>query len=389
MLSLKKLKPDPIFGFINMFNNDLRCQKLNLTIGEYHLNNKLYKFEVVNKAESKLNNIEHSYLPIDGNSDFLKAHSKIVFPKRKNFDQLLKYQTLSGTGANNLSGHIMKLLGISDIYIPNMTWGNHYNVFEQLNISTYNQVYRDNKNILKLCEDNDLIHTIEKSKPNSCFVFQSCGHNPSGLDYNTTSLVKIAESLKQNNNYVVIDNAYQGLCSGNYITDANMITIFDNFNIPLLVASSCAKNLGLYGERIGSLICSLPYNQEQLDILDSHIKKIIRTQYTNPPLYGSLVAQIVYSDFINDWKHECMYLVNILKKNRRCLYESLKSKGIIWDDILLTNGLFYMPPLYKDQIINLREKYAIYTLENGRINIAKLDEKKIEYLTDSISEMLK
>ena len=328
---LPKIPSDPILGIVSKFKADPNPKKLNLSIGEYVLKGKLYKFNCVKKAEQDIaKELEHRYLPIEGNSEFLKEHAKIIFPEKEDHSELLKYQSLSGTGALNLSGSILKILGFNSIYLPNLTWANHNNIYSSYGLNIKNYKYLEKENKIKKLEVSvahpmdDLIKKIVESCNKSCFLFQANGNNPTGLNYTKEMINEIIPYLKKYNKTVIIDNAYQGLSSYSYKKDVEFITELDNHKVPMIIASSCAKNLGLYGQRVGSLICSLYSNDEFIINLDSNIKKIIRGTYSSPPKYGSLIAEKVFKKYKKEWEEECKELVLNLGETRELLYEVLK-----------------------------------------------------------------
>jgi len=57
----------------------------------------------------------------------------------------------------------------------------------------------------------------------------------------------------------------------------------------MLVSQSYAKNMGLYGERIGALHF-VAANSETKDKIISQVKDLVRASYSNPPLHGARLA---------------------------------------------------------------------------------------------------
>jgi len=388
-LRLSKVPSDPILGIVSKFKADKNPKKINLSIGEYLLNGELYKFNCVAKAE-KLVNLNHRYLPIEGNNAFLEEHSKIILPERNSTKDLLKYQTISGTGALNLSGVILKKLGFTKIFLPNLTWPNHMNIYSAcgFEIDSYDYLKLEENKEPLLSNLDDLKDKIVKSEKNTCFLFQANGNNPTGLNYTDSMIKELVPILKEHNKLVIVDNAYQGLSSKCYKEDVKLISELDFMRVPMMIASSCAKNLGLYGQRLGSLICALYEEDEEiLDNLNSNIKKMIREIYSSPPKYGSQIAQIVFSTFKTEWKKECKELVNNLEISRKLLYEELKKENIIWNNLLQSEGLFYLSPLKEEEIEELAKKHSIYILKNGRINIAGLNHSDIPYFAECLKDI--
>ena len=368
---------DKIFSLVNEYKDDNRDYKINLTIGVLVEDNKLFKFNVVKEEEDKCKT--HGYLSISGNSNFTKLHYELVTGNK--YKDVLVYQTLSGTGAISLAAKVLSILEYKAIYIPSSTWTNHNNIFKCNNFDIKYYDY-----ITKPRLDNDkLLQSLSKIN-NSLVLFQSCCHNPTGVDVENETWDKIVDLMKQNNNIVIIDNAYQGLVSGNLNEDNYSIKKFLSQKIPSFICSSHSKNFGLYGQRIGGLIINIDNKK-----LNNYVKKIIRSEYSTPPYYGSYIVENILSndDKYNLWTKEVYEQVNKLKKVRVHLYSKLRQKGILWCDIMNTNGLFYQANLTVEQIKKLKTEYGIYMLENGRINLAALNIDNIPYFVNSVKKILK
>jgi aspartate aminotransferase len=94
----------------------------------------------------------------------------------------------------------------------------------------------------------------------------------------------------------------QGFASGDCDRDAGAIRIFLADGHRLGLSQSYAKNMGLYGQRVGcfSIVCD---NRTEAANVESQMKAIARPMYSNPPLHGALlVAQILHDpDLKQKW----------------------------------------------------------------------------------------
>ena len=354
-IKLDNIKLDNIVEVSNKCKKDTNPNKINLLVGQL-IN---YKFNCI-KNTKNLQNISYKYLHSSGCPKFIEKSRKFIFNSDNDF---LGYQTLSGTGALWLSSQILKLLNINNIYLPALSWPNHFKIFE--NYKTYNYL-----NGINTFPNSDYFLNLEPS----VFLFHSCCHNPSGIDYTKTQWDNICDYIDVGNHIVIFDNAYQGLASGNPEEDNYAIKLFADRNIPMMVCTSNSKNLGLYNQRLGSLFTNL-----KVENLDDHILQIIRKTYSNPPAYGTYIMNNVDYD---EWKTDCLKIVEILNNKKKKLDELLYHN---WPGLINTKGLFYMVPLSKNQIELLRDKYSIYLLDNGRMNIAGLEDDKMEYFANIIN----
>ena len=361
---LLPLKPDPILGIVSKINNDIRKNIINLTVGElyFYENNqkKLFDYNfIMNKLGKKpteyLSN-SSKYLPITGCTEFINLSEKFIFGNNRNRSGL---QTLSGTGSLTVGNQLLSMIN-TDIYIPHNSWPNHFNIFS-------------NHKIYKTISDLDNI------PDNSTVLFHTCCNNPTGIDYTDEEWEHIIYIMRNKNHLAFFDSAYLGLSSGSVKEDVKYIRTFENNNIPLIVSTSYAKNFGLYGQRIGSLFFNLQ-NKSYEEIYLQYLKRFIRTTYSNPPRAGAEMASFLMSNeiLLVKWND----LINTVLNQQKYIRNKL-SKELGWD-VLDKKGLFFISPLNIDEIIELREKYAIYLLENGRINISGLNIDNIDRFVECV-----
>jgi len=67
------------------------------------------------------------------------------------------------------------------------------------------------------------------------------------------------------------------------------LRIFEEAGLNFMVSQSYAKNLGLYGERIGALHLVVS-NQDVAEKVLSQVKLVIRAMYSSPPLHGAVIV---------------------------------------------------------------------------------------------------
>ena len=76
--------------------------------------------------------------------------------------------------------------------------------------------------------------------------------------------------------------------------------------------------------------------------------------------------------------------------SRRLLVATLKAKGIERDFSFIKRqrGMFSFSGLRPEQVNALRDKYSIYIVEGGRINVAGLTEANMDYFCESVASVL-
>jgi hypothetical protein len=87
----------------------------------------------------------------------------------------------------------------------------------------------------------------------------------------------------------------QGFASGDCDHDAQSIRAFLADGHKVGVSQSYAKNMGLYGQRVGclSIVCD---NARDASAVESQLKAIARPLYSNPPLHGALLVTKILQD---------------------------------------------------------------------------------------------
>src|SRR5690606_5521681 len=90
-----------------------------------------------------------------------------------------------------------------------------------------------------------------------------------------------------------LDMAYQGFADG-IEPDAVAVRAFSASGLQFFVSSSFSKSFSLYGERVGALSIVTASKEEAGRVL-SQIKRVIRTNYSTPPIHGGAIVAAVLS----------------------------------------------------------------------------------------------
>jgi len=292
-------------------------------------------------------------------------------------------QSLSGTGALRLSGEFIKYNGNNkEIWVSNPTWGIHHKIFEHSSLNVKEYRYYDDKT--KGLDLKGLLEDLDKASEGATIVLHACAHNPTGVDPTFEQWKEIASLVQKKKLFVLFDIAYQGYASGDLDNDAKAIRHFVSLGLEMIVCQSYAKNIGLYGERIGSIsiVCS---SQKAAENALSRLCLVIRTNYSNPPKHGAYLVSTVLSDekLFQEWKEELKKMSGRIIELRKTLYHLLtnvlKTPGD-WSHIVNQIGMFSYTGLTPNQVNELRQKYHIYMLSSGRISMCGLNSKILKLL---------
>ncbi|KAL3239628.1 aspartate transaminase AAT1 [Nakaseomyces bracarensis] len=404
--------PDGVLGLVENYNMDENPNKINLTVGVYKdVWVQVTTFPSVAQAQKIIDmdgqmNTDLSYLPISGCEDFKKHTIDFLYrdgcphdgPALIDEGRISFVQTLSGTGALAVTAKLISSFISTKIWIPKPSWPNHTNIFKKngfTDIYNYSYYSEGQLTIDKwLQELRDIVSKDKSGIPNT-IVLHACCHNPTGLDPTRKQWEQIIDVIHELKMVPIIDMAYQGLESGNLIDDAYLLRLcldksrYRTWPNGLYLCQSFAKNMGLYGERVGSLSIVTPDSIPKIkEILESQLKQIIRSMYSSPPGYGSRVAKLVLSNdkLKYQWYDDVRAMVARLKSVRTMISERLG-----WEDIInfeQQHGMFYYTNLNPGQVKILRDDFSVYLTNDGRMSLSGVNKSNVDYLCNSIKATL-
>ena len=381
--------PDPILGLNAAFKADPRSNKVNLSIGAYKTDDlQPLVLAAVKKAEQQIltEGMDKEYLSQDGNPEYVKHSIRLVFDAEQ--DNIFGAQAPGGTAGVRLAGEFLAQIGSQVIYIPDPTWANHNQVFARAGLQVESYPYYDAEH--REFTKSRMVEAIKSIPSGSPILLHACCHNPTGLDPTPADWKEISAAIKTQGLLPVFDFAYQGFGQG-ITEDAMAVRHFLAEGHQMLVANSYSKNFGLYGERIGGFYV-VTSNAETAERVKSQVMQIIRANYSNPPLHGSrIIATVLASDtFRQEWEAELAVMRDRISGMRKALAEGLNAGGSSVDFSFMykQNGMFSYSGLSKDAVDRLKEEYAIYMPTNGRLNVAGLSPKNLDYVVEAILAVL-
>lgn len=388
-----KAPADPILGLTVSFLKDPRENKVNLSAGIYKTEDgKTPVLRCVKEAEKLILETEESknYLPIEGDFIFLEEVGKLVLGN-KLYEQLLpnlsSVQSLGGAGALRLGGELLKQESPnSSLFISNPTWPNHRAIFEQVGLSVHSYPYYDFER-QKL--DFEGLYSFLLALPaKSIVVLHANCHNPSGADLSKEDWGIIADLFIEKKLMPFFDAAYLGFDSS-FEEDAYPIRLFASKGIEFLAAFSFSKNFSLYAERIGMFL-SYSKGESSISIL-SQLKKLVRRNYSNPPLHGArVIGTILKSPSLKEmWEEELAQMRERIQSSRNLFVSKLERAGMQkeYSHFLDKKGLFCFCDLSSNQVDRIIKEYGIYMTSDGRINIAGLNASNIDQVVQALKEV--
>jgi len=393
---------DPILGLNEAYNKDTFDKKVNLGVGAYRDDNgKPYVLPSVKAAEQKLvlegwNGVyQKEYAGIVGIKEFNDASVKFAYGndaaviKEK---RLAVAQVLSGTGGGRLAFEFYaRFLGKGTaIYMPDPTWANHLPMAKDAGMALETYRYYDKKTFG--LDFAGMMEDIKTAKDGSVFMFHACAHNPTGVDPTIEQWKEISALCKSKGHSCFVDTAYQGFASGDADKDAAALRIMVADGNDVCVAQSFAKNFGLYGERVGCF-SFVGQNTEEAERILSQLKIIIRPMYSNPPIHGArIVATVLNDPKLNpQWYAECKGMADRIIEMRVALKAGLEKAGSTrnWDHVISQIGMFCFSGMTPEQVGRMKDEFHIYMTKNGRISMAGVTSKNVDYLAHAMHECTK
>jgi aromatic-amino-acid transaminase len=382
---------DPILGVTEAFVADTSPRKVNLGVGVYTDDNgKIPLLECVRHAESERlkSSPPRGYLPIDGLKAYDLAVQQLVFSSQQK--NIVTVQALGGTGGLKIGADFLKHISPgAEAWISEPSWENHRQLFEEAGFKVKSYRYYDAKTHgLDFAGMQESLNAIPAG---SVVVLHSCCHNPTGVDLTNEQWSAVLEIVRSRSLIPFLDLAYQGFAES-LEADAYAARLFAGAMSPVFLSSSFSKSFSLYGERVGALSVVTGSAEEAMRVL-SQIKRLVRTNYSNPPTHGSqIVATVLGSDQLrNLWDRELGAMRDRIKEMRKHLVDAVQKRvpGADWSFILKQRGMFSYTGLTKDQVRRLREDKSIYTIDTGRICVAALTSKNVDYVADAIAEVIR
>ncbi|KZO96068.1 PLP-dependent transferase [Calocera viscosa TUFC12733] len=390
--------PDPILGVTEAFKADPNPRKINLGVGAYRdENGKPYILPSVSTAEASfVGEADKEYLPITGLASFTSAAAKLAYGSDSaplSQGAVAVTQSISGTGALRIGGAFLARFYPTSkvIYLPTPSWGNHTPIFRDSGLEVKQYRYFD-KSTVGL-DWAGMLADIRAMPQGSIVLLHACAHNPTGVDPTQEQWKELSNIVKEGKLFPFFDMAYQGFASGDIARDAFAPRHFVSEGHQIALCQSFAKNMGLYGERVGlfSLVTS---DKEEKARVESQLKILIRPLYSNPPVHGARIAGSILNDpaLYKQWEGEVKGMANRIISMRTTLYDLLTSTHKTpgdWAHIKSQIGMFSFTGLTQPQTEALASKRSVYMTKDGRISMAGLNGGNVEYFAESVDGAVK
>lgn len=382
---------DPILSLSVAYRNDPRPEKVDLGIGVYkNSQGETPIMSAIKQAQNKLADSQttKAYVGLAGCEVFNQCMLDLLLEGTDAADRVSAIQTPGASGGLRMLGDLIHVAQPgTTVWLSNPSYVNHKPVMEAAGLKVRH--YRYFSPQTKQVDSQAMLEDISQAGANDVVLLHGCCHNPTGADIDFSVWKAVTELAQKNGFTPFIDIAYQGFGDGLEQDAQGLRYMADNLE-ELLITTSCSKNFGLYRERTGAAIV-VGKNKAEADNAKGKLLQLARATYTMPPDHGAALVRTVLTDdkLTADWKQELAEMQQRLVTLRGALCHEFRTahKSQQFDFIESHKGMFTVLGFSQEQMATLRDRFGIYGVGDGRINIAGLTEKDIPYVANAIIEV--
>ena len=386
LADLDAVRSDSLLKLIALANADARPDKIDVGVGVYRDGQgRTPVMRAVKAAEQKLWEAQDSksYLGSHGDVAFAELLRPIVLGEHAADERILGLQTPGGCGALRLGFQLIaKANPKARVLVGTPTWPNHVPIISGcgLEIAEYPYYERDARQI----RFDAMMTAIEAAQPGDVVLLHGCCHNPTGADLDAGQWRDVTRATVERGLIPLVDIAYQGLGRGLDEDAAGLRGVLDACD-EVIVAQSCDKNFSVYRDRVGCLFIKTP-SREASEIAMGHVLQIAREMWSMPPDHGAAVVRTLLQDeaLTADWLAELDEMRGRILSIREKLAGADPHLAYIRDQM----GMFSMLPLSFEQVLELRERHAIYMADSGRFNILGMADDAVDRFVAAVIEVI-
>ena len=392
---LQPLPEDPLLGVMAAYRRDTDPRKVDLGVGVYKTeagDTPIPAAITAAMERSAASQKTKVYVGQGGNERFNRAMLEIAFGADHaavKDGRAAALQVPGGSGALRLGAELVNVARPgATLHVSIPTWANHVPLLSNagLKMATYPYFDRATGGV----DAAAMLAHLETLPAGDLVLLHGCCHNPTGADLSRAEWDAVAEVLARRGLVPFVDIAYQGLGDG-LEADAYGVRLMAERLPEVIVAVSCSKNFGLYRERTGATFVISP-TAERTGNAMGQLRKIARGMYSMPPDHGAELVALVWEDAAlrQQWMDELEAMRVRVEELRGLLVRGLKAlrADVDYSFVQRQKGMFSLLPLTTAQIQRLRDEHHIYMPGDGRINVAGISRRNVEYVAQSLAAVI-
>lgn len=386
LADLPPVESDSLLNLIALCDADPRPEKIDVGVGVFRDSaGRTPVLQVIKQAERRLleTQTSKSYLGSAGDKRFAELLRPILLGEHAYDDRIVGVQTPGGCGAVRLG---MELIATANpqarVFVGTPTWPNHPPIIRAVGLTEVDYPYYERGQATIRFED--MMSALESGAPGDVALLHGCCHNPTGADLNHEQWAKVTRLIVERGLIPFVDIAYQGFGRG-LNEDAHGLRGILAACDEVIVAQSCDKNFSVYRDRVGCLFVKTA-SREASERAMAHVYRRAREMWSMPPDHGAAAVHIVLEDeeLRAQWHVELAGMRDRINAVRQRIAAAHPKLAFIGGQY----GMFSMLPISKEQVLRLRENYAIYMADSGRFNVVGMSDDQVDRFVAAVAECL-
>ena len=375
---------DSLLALIAMANADPRPDKIDVGVGVFRdAAGQTPILKVIKKAERILLETQttKAYLGSAGDKRFAELLRPILLGEHAKDERIAGLQTPGGCGALRLGFELIRTANPgARVLVGTPTWPNHPPIIRSVGLEIVEYPYYDRQT--GRVHFDDMLAEISKGGPGDVVLLHGCCHNPTGADLNPIQWAEVTDVCRERGLIPFVDIAYQGFGRGLDEDAAGLRGILTQCD-EAIIAQSCDKSFSVYRDRVGSLFVKTGSSDTTATAM-AHVFQRSREMWSMPPDHGGAAVHIILDDpqLAADWHVELDAMRTRINSVRQRIAAADPRLAYIGKQF----GMFSMLPLTKEQVVDLRERHAIYMADSGRFNVVGMADEAIDRFVAAVIE---
>jgi aromatic-amino-acid transaminase len=386
LADLPPVESDSLLALIALCDADPRPEKIDVGVGVYRDGEgNTPILQVIKKAERHLLETQRSksYLGSAGDKRFTELLRPILLGEHADDERVVGVQTPGGCGALRLGFELIATINANArVLVGTPTWPNHPPIIRSVGLEVEEYPYYERGQAV--IRFDDMLDALANGEPGDVALLHGCCHNPTGADLNREQWAEVTRVIADRGLIPLVDIAYQGFGRGLDEDAAGLRGILAACD-EVIVAQSCDKNFSVYRDRVGSLFLKTGSVEASKRAM-AHVYQRAREMWSMPPDHGAAAVHIVLEDeqLRAQWHVELDAMRDRINSVRRRIAAAHPKLAFIGGQY----GMFSMLPLSKEQVLRLREDYAIYMADSGRFNVVGMSDGQVDRFIAAVTECL-
>ena len=382
---------DPIMISTELFAQDPRTDKLNLTVGIYQdENGHTPVLQAVKQAEQRLVETQRTkaYLALTGDADYCRVlGQEILDADLYDAGEFVAAQTSGGAVALRVMADLLaQMPSRPTVWLQTPTYGNYIPILTAAGapfraVPYYDHLKRD-------IVFDQMLDGLKEAQPGDVFLMQGVCHNPTGADMTPEQFGALLDLLEARGIVPWIDLAYLGF-GQSFEADCEMARRVAARFPECVICITLSKSFGIYRDRAGALfVKTKPADRERMH---RAVSAIVRSGASHAPDHGPSVVRTILqnADLKELWLKELEQMRQRVSKVRIEI-AATESRDFGRTDLgFLTRqlGMFSLLPLTETQEVALTRDHGIHVVKGGRVNVARLGTNDMAQLIRAFHEV--